>query len=100
MTNGRMVILAGASVLLLGGLAGLPDRSEAQETATPSALLQPAVDLLTAQETALTEFPSAQVISVELERERGGLVYEVSLTSGGVDVDATSGAVLRVDPED
>lgn len=98
--NGRLMVVAGASVLLLGGFAGLPDRSEAQGTATPSALLQPAVDLLAAQETAVAEFPGAQVVSVELDREHGELVYEVSLTSGDVDIDATSGVVLRVDPED
>ncbi len=103
MWRGRILVFLGAGLLLLGGaLMAAPLRSSARQPATPAndAMLRPAVDLVEAQEIALREFPGFTVWSIELDRENRGLVYEVSLGSGEVDLDAMTGDVLRTEWDD
>lgn len=94
--------IAVTSALFVAAGAGMALPGRAQETTSPSraAMLQPAIDLAAAQEIALREFPGAVVSSVELDRESGSLVYEVSLSAGDVDLDAMTGVVLRTELED
>lgn len=89
--------------MLSGGVfMAAPLLARAQQPATPAndVMLRPAVDLVEAQEIALREFPGFTVWSIELDRESRGLVYEVSLGSGEVDLDAMTGDVLRTEWDD
>jgi hypothetical protein len=63
-------------------------------------LLEPVIDLIRAQEIALEGHIGAAVIDVELGGENGVLFYSVTLASGiEVDVDATSGEVVRTEEQ-
>src|SRR5680860_403130 len=64
-------------------------------------LFQPEIELIEAQEIALTDQGDAAVVQVELDGDDGVLTYEVRLDNGmEVDVDATTGEILRVDQDD
>jgi Peptidase propeptide and YPEB domain len=64
-------------------------------------LLEPSIDLIRAQEIALEGHTGAAVIDVELGGQNGVLAYSVTLDSGiEVDVDATSGEVIRTEEQD
>ena len=64
-------------------------------------LLEPSIDLIRAQEIALEGHTGAAVIDVELGGQNGVLAYSVTLDSGDeVDVDATSGEVIRTEEQD
>lgn len=111
-----------AGTLMLGGIVVADPSVEAasivnaamQQDGTPAAedgdtegngtpvigtpLLAPAIDLVQAQEAALTGNEGAAVASVELTGDDGILVYEVKLDNGTeVEVDATSGEVLKTE---
>jgi hypothetical protein len=63
-------------------------------------LLEPAIDLIRAQEIALEGHTGAAVMDVELGGQNGVLAYSVTLDSGiEVDVDATSGEVIRTEEQ-
>lgn len=87
--------------------ASPPAQVEEAETEDPNAtpvvgtpLLQPTIDLATAQQTALQGQTDAAVASVELDGEDGTLIYDVELDNGTeVEVDATSGEVLKTETE-
>ena len=110
----------GAGALMLGGvvatepfaLAAMQDATppaqvEEMETEDPNAtpivgtpLLQPTIDLATAQQTALQGQTGAAVASVKLDGEDGTLIYDVELDNGAeVEVDATSGEVLKTEQD-
>jgi uncharacterized membrane protein YkoI len=89
---------------LLSGDAAMaaqtPAASESeQSTDTPvvgTPLLQPKIDLTRAQEIALEGQSNAVVTDVSLDGAGGVLAYSVELDNGvEVDVDATSGEVLK-----
>jgi Peptidase propeptide and YPEB domain len=64
-------------------------------------LLEPAIDLRRAQEIALEGQTGAAVMDVELGGQNGVLAYSVLLNSGiEVDVDATTGEVIRTEEQD
>jgi uncharacterized membrane protein YkoI len=64
-------------------------------------LLQPTIDLKRAKEIALQGQSSAVVTSISLEGEDGVLAYSIELDNGmEVDVDATSGEVLKTEQGD
>jgi len=64
-------------------------------------LLQPSIDLIRAQEIALEGQSGAVVTEMDLDGEDGVLVYSIELDNGmEVDVDATSGEVLKTEQED
>ena len=102
--------------LMLGGVvAANPLSGAAQDSATPASqanetedanatpivgapLLAPAIDLATAQQTALNGQGSAVVTEIGLDGSDGVLVYSISLDNGvEVEIDATTGAVLKSD---
>jgi hypothetical protein len=109
----------GIGTLVLSGMLVTGSSSIAQD-ATPAAqpaaqtadednerlvagtpLLEPAIDLRRAQEIALEGHTGAAVIDLELGGENGVLAYSVTLDSGiEVDIDATSGAVIRTEEQD
>ena len=109
----------GIGTLVLSGML-LTGSSSSAQGATPAAqpaaqtadedngkvvvgtpLLEPAIDLIRAQEIALEGHTGAAVIDVELGGENGVLAYSVTLDSGiEVDIDATSGAVIRTEEQD
>jgi hypothetical protein len=109
----------GIGTLVLSGMLVTGSSSSAQD-ATPAAqpaaqtadednekmvagtpLLEPAIDLRRAQEIALEGHTGAAVIDVELGGENGVLAYSVTLDSGiEVDIDATSGQVIRTEEQD
>lgn len=61
-------------------------------------LLEPAIDLAQAQEIALKGQTGAVVTEVSLDGEDGMLAYSIELDNGvEVDVDATSGEVLKTE---
>ena len=80
-----VVVAAGAVIV---GIAGLP-----------SAAAAPAIDADRAGQIALHRAGEGAVTEAELERERGGPVWSVEVTTTSaeydVDVDATTGHVLR-----
>lgn len=98
----RALVFLGASALLLSIGVGAHLTGAAQQATPPAneAILVPGIDIIEAQEIALAEFPDSMVQSVELDRERGGLVYDVDLTRGDVELDAMTGAVLYTDQDD
>ena len=64
-------------------------------------LLQPTIDLTRAQEIALEGQSGAVVTEVDLGGEDGVLAYSIELDNGmEVDVDATSGEVLKTEQGD
>ena len=69
-----------------------------QDASTPeagSAILDPEIDLVIAQEIALESYPDASVTAVALDRAGDTLLYSVTLDSGvEVQVDATTGAIV------
>lgn len=108
------------SLVVTGLIAAGPLTGSAQQNATPPAqtqsqtagedeqasgpvvvgtpLLQPSIDLMRAQELALEGQTGAVVTEVSLDGAGGVLAYRVELDSGmEVDVDATSGAVLKTE---
>lgn len=112
------------SLALTGMIAAGPLTGSAQQNSTPPAaqtasqtagedeqprgpavvgtpLLLPAIDLNRAQEIAVQDQRGAVVTAVELDGEDGVLAYSVALDNGmEVDVDATSGAVLKTEQVD
>ena len=109
------VVLSG--MLVTGPLAGAQDATPpaAQTAAQPTEddngdngtsvvgtpLLEPAIDLRRAQEIALEGQTGAAVTDVELGGDNGVLAYSVFLDSGiEVDIDATSGEVIRTEEQD
>jgi hypothetical protein len=102
--------LAIGALIAVGGMVTRPFDSTAQQSATPPAttstaihgqpIFEPAIDLAQAQETALTGQSGAAIVSVDLNGEEGVLVYDIELDNGfDVEVDATTGAVLKSEPE-
>jgi hypothetical protein len=105
----------GIGTLVLSGMLVTGSSSSAQD-ATPAAqmadedngkpvvgtpLLEPAFDLVRAQEIALEGHTGAAVMDVELGGEHGVLAYSVTLDSGmEVDIDATSGEVIRIEEQE
>jgi len=109
------LVLSG--MLVTGPLAGAQDATPpAAQTAAQSAedddedngtpvvgtpLLEPAIDLIQAQEIALEGQTGAAVTDVELSGDNGVLVYSVVLDSGvEVEIDATSGEVVKTEEQD
>ena len=107
----------GFGVLALTGLiAANPLTGSAQQEATPAVqtqsvendakgeavvgtpLLQPAIDLIKAQEIALTDQTGAAVTEVGLDGEEGVLVYTIELDNGiEVTLDDTTGEVITTE---
>jgi Peptidase propeptide and YPEB domain len=119
--------LAGMSVgtmALAGVMAAGPLPASAQQNSTPppaqsasqtageddqatgpavvgTPLLQPSIDLTRAQEIALEGQTGAVITEVGLAGEDGVLAYSIALDNGmEVDVDATSGEVLKTEQGD
>ncbi len=119
--------LAGMSVgtmALTGVMAAGPLPASAQQNSTPppaqsalqtageddqatgpavvgTPLLQPSIDLTRAQEIALEGQTGAVITEVDLAGEDGVLAYSIELDNGmEVDVDATSGEVLKTEQGD
>jgi hypothetical protein len=97
-------------MVAVGGIVTHPFDSTAQQSATPPAttstaihgqpIFEPAIDFTQAQQTALSDQTGAAIVSVDLNGENGVLVYDIELDNGyDVEVDATSGAVLKSEPE-
>jgi len=85
---GGGIVGALAAVLLVGSLVA----SALAQSSTPP---QATIALEEAKAAALEAYPGNTVVEVELERERGTLVYEVGLDNGlEVLVDASDGTVL------
>jgi uncharacterized membrane protein YkoI len=101
-------------MLVTGPLASAQDATPPAQAAAQTAddedngtsvvgtpLLEPAIDLIRAQEIALEGHTGAAVMDVELGGQNGVLAYSVTLDSGiEVDVDATSGEVIRTEEQD
>ncbi|MEZ4531029.1 MAG: PepSY domain-containing protein [Thermomicrobiales bacterium] len=107
MSTRRQLIGAGATSLALAALAAQPLRSLADDDehddhqVVGDPMLQPAIDLIRAQEIALAENAGAAVTKVELEGEDGVLQYSVHLNNGvDVDIDATTGSIIKTDHDD
>ena len=110
----------GVGVLMLAGVvAANPFDGAAQQPSTPSAqtdedddqmngtpvvgnpTLQPAIDLIRAQEIALEGQTGAVVVEVELDGDDGVLAYDIRLDNGTeVEVDATNGTVIQTEQSD
>lgn len=111
MSTRRQLIGAGATSLALAALAAQPLRSLADDDdhddehddheVVGDPMLQPAIDLIRAQEIALAENAGAAVTKVELEGEDGVLQYSVHLNNGvDVDIDATTGSIIKTEHDD
>ena len=114
MPTRRQLIGAGAASVALTAAAAYPLRALAQDEVdddddargsgnriigTPT--LRPEIDLIRAQEIALEGNAGAAVTKVELEGDDGVLKYDVHLNNGvEVEIDATTGAVIRTDRDD
>jgi uncharacterized membrane protein YkoI len=110
MPTRRQLIGAGAASIALTAAAASPLRTLAQDddddrgggtqvVGTP--MLQPAIDLVRAQEIALEGNAGAAVTKVELDGDNGVLEYSVRLNNGvEVDIDATTGAIIRTEQSD
>jgi Peptidase propeptide and YPEB domain len=105
------LVLSG--MLVTGSSSSAQDATPAAQTAADTAdedngkpvvgtpLLEPAIDLVRAQEIALEGHTGAAVMDVELGGENGVLAYSVTLDSGmEVDIDATSGEVIRTEEQE
>jgi hypothetical protein len=99
--------LSVGSLVLMGTIAAGPvvgSAQEAQRNAAPvvgAPLLEPAIDLARAQEVALEGQTGAVVTDIELTGEEGLLAYTVALDNGvEVEIDATSGEILKTEQED
>lgn len=93
----RLALAVGAVALLVaGGLAYGPIAGLAQDTpATAEIGVDEAIQI------ASEAHPNSTVVEAEREREHGTLIYEVSFADGvDVDVDATTGEVLKVEQPD
>lgn len=89
----KLVVLGIVGTVVLGGAVGVG--AFAKEAEVPSKK---------AEEIALQEVKGAHVKEIELERENGELIYEVELEGTHdddveVDVNATTGKVVRVDDD-
>jgi uncharacterized membrane protein YkoI len=114
MPTRRQLIGAGAASVALTAATAYPLRTLAQSgdddddddrgSGTPvvgTPMLQPAIDLMRAQEIALEGNAGAAVTKVELDGDDGVLEYSVHLNNGvEVDIDATSGAIIRTEQDD
>jgi uncharacterized membrane protein YkoI len=108
----------GVGALMLAGVIAANPFDGAAQQATPPAqtsedddqangtpvvgnpTLQPAIDLIRAQESALEGQTGAVVVSVDLDGEDGVLAYDVVLDNGSeVQVDATSGTVIKTEQD-
>lgn len=89
----KLVVLGIVGTVVLGGAVGVG--AFAKEAEVPSKK---------AEEIAMQEVKGAHVKEIELERENGELIYEVELEGTHdddieVDVNATTGKVVRVDDD-
>ena len=86
------------AVLSGGVLLAAPGLARAQCSATPTAgtaVLDPELDLVVAQEIALQGYPGASVTSVALDRTDDALTFGIVPNTGvEVQVDATAGTVV------
>ncbi len=111
-----LAAVAGILLLLVGMMIASPFGSFAQQDPTSTAqaddddpnvtpvvgdpLMEPAIDIIQAQETALEGQADAVVVEVELEGDDGFLEYEVELSNGiDVEIDATTGEILRTEQD-
>lgn len=99
----RPVLLAGGLVVAAGALGGMflgPVAGWAQSPGASGGALEPAVSLERVQQIARDGRGEAAVLEVRLDRERGRLVYEVTLSDGTeVAVDATNEDVIAVEQD-
>lgn len=118
-----LVGMSFGTMALTGVIAAGPIPVSAQQNSTPPAqsasetaaednqaigpavvgtpLLQPTIDLTRAQEIALEGQTGAVVTDIGLDGEDGVLAYSIELDNGmEVDVDATSGEVLKTEQSD
>jgi hypothetical protein len=120
MPTRRQLIGAGAGSLALIGVGMVAGPTTRAQDATPTPqgsddqedngygtpvigtpILRPAIDLIRAQEIALEGNADASVLSLDLDGSDGVLAYSVVLDNGQeVEVDATSGAVIKTEPTD
>lgn len=114
MSTRRQLFGASATTLAMAAIAAKPLRALAQDdddddddggaTGTRIAgnpVFRPEIDLVRAQEIALDGNSGAVVTKVELDGDDGVLEYSISLDNGvTVDIDATTGAVIRTDRDD
>lgn len=98
------VVLANGKVLLFNAktgaklaLAGNPTASPANGVANLPGSLVSLIGFDKARSTALAQKPGGVIRKIELESEEGQTVYSVRFADGGrVDINATTGAVVRV----
>jgi len=90
--------LAGALVLVVGGVAMAGNTGESLTVAPKGSLSVAEVEAIAVKSVG------GKVTGIELDRERSGNIYEVEVKSGGVeydlDIDAKTGKVLRTDIDD
>ena len=88
-----VVTVLGSSLLL--PTAGSVLGQDATPPSSESAILDPDIDLVIAQELALNAYPDAVVTSVALDRADDALLFSVTLDTGvEVQVDATTGDIV------
>jgi hypothetical protein len=110
----------GIGTMVLSGMLGTGPLASAQDATPPAQgaaqtaddedngtpvvgtpLLEPAIDLIRAQEIALEGHNGAAVTDVELGGQDGLLAYSVRLNSGvEVEINAASGEVIRTEEQD
>ncbi|MCA9877281.1 MAG: PepSY domain-containing protein [Thermomicrobiales bacterium] len=94
----RLTVITAVGVLGSSLLLATPGLVSGQDASTPtsgSAILDPDIDLIIAQEIALEPYPDASVIAIALDGGSDALLYSVTLDSGvEVQVDATTGAIV------
>ncbi|MEZ4417065.1 MAG: PepSY domain-containing protein [Gemmatimonadota bacterium] len=101
LSAGRAGLVMG---LALAGLASCTGEVRTKE-AEPGLAAQARIDDATARRTALARVPGGEIESAELEREEGRLVYSFDIEVDGEEgvqevwVDATTGAIVRVEHE-
>jgi len=90
--------LAGALVLVVGGVAMAGNTGESLTVAPKGSLSVAEVEAIAVKSVG------GKVTGIELDRERTGNIYEVEVKSDGVeydlDIDAKTGKVLRTDIDD
>ncbi len=111
----RFLALSIIALLVVGAMGIVTFRSFAQTTARAVQQVdtgdgeeegahlqgQTSISAAEAEAAALAANPGAKVMEVELEKERGIVVYSVELSNGlEVNVDANSGVILNSLPDD
>lgn len=92
------------ALALAPGIAAQPTPPKITEE-KPGLFKLAKVDAATATQTALAKFPTGSVVSGELEKEGGKLIYSFDIQQKGVKgieevhVDAMSGAVIKTEHE-